>query len=86
MEADLCGHCRFLDANIEQETGQLTKLIASLESYNATLCSKLAQAEIELAALKQRLVFNSPDAGSQAYAVQSCGWERKLTRMQWRPL
>lgn len=73
-------------ASTGQPTERLLKLIASLESYNAALCDKLAQAEMDLAALKQRFVFNLPCTESQACAGQSCGWERKLTRMQWRPI
>ena len=67
------------------ETEYLLKLVAELESCNMALLGKLNQAEKELAALRQLPARTLPGTESTANLEQSFGWERKLTRTQWRP-
>lgn len=74
-----------LDQNVEEGTEHLLKLIASLESCNAALFNKLVQAQRELAALRQPPASTLPGTELADHPEQSCGWERKLTRMGWRP-
>ena len=68
-----------------QETEHLLKLVASLEACNMALLNKLNQAERELAALRQTPAHTLLQAEPAANPEQSFGWERKLTRTQWRP-
>ena len=68
-----------------QETEYLLKLVASLEACNMALLNKLNQAERELAALRQTPAHTLLQAEPAANPEQPFGWERKLTRTQWRP-
>ena len=65
--------------------GYLLKLIASLESCNTALLSKLNQAEKELAELRKPAAHVLPRTASTDDLLQTYGWERKLTRMGWKP-
>lgn len=55
MEAELNEHRYYLERKVEQRTEQLVTRITLLESCNATLCNKLAQARGEIAALHKQL-------------------------------
>lgn len=74
-----------LGLNVEEGTEHLLKLIASLEACNAALFNKLVQTQKELAALRQLPANALPGMELADHHEQSCGWERKLTRMGWRP-
>jgi len=74
-----------LDQNAEHETEHLLKFIASLESCNTALLNKLNQTERELAALRKSAAQTLPGTELTDDPEQSYGWERKLTRIQWRP-
>jgi len=76
----------FLEQNTHHGIEHLLQLITSLESCNAALFVKLVQTQRELAALKQLSAPTSPGTASNACTGQTYGWERKLTRMGWRPL
>lgn len=52
MAAELHEHRHYLERNVERRTEHLLKRIAVLESCNAALCDKLAQAHAALAAPK----------------------------------
>lgn len=54
MEAELKELRYYMERNVELRTENLLKRIAVLESCNATLCDKLAQAHQEPVALKQQ--------------------------------
>jgi len=73
------------DRNAEERTEHLLKLITSLESCNAALCNKLARVESELAMLRKPPAHTLPGTESTDNPEQLYGWERKLTRMGWRP-
>lgn len=60
MEAELVDHRYYLERNVEQRTHQLMKRIAMFESCNASLCSQLSSARLEIAALKQQLMLLAP--------------------------
>lgn len=55
MEAELNEHRYYLEQKVEQRTEQLERRITLLESCNATLCNKLAQAREEITALRKQL-------------------------------
>jgi PAS domain S-box-containing protein len=55
MEEELNEHRYYLEKKVEQRTEQLLKRITLLESCNATLCDKLAQARRDIAALRGQL-------------------------------
>ncbi len=55
MHAELHELRYFLEQNVERRTEHLQQRIDLLESCNATLCSKLASAQEELAALRLTL-------------------------------
>lgn len=54
MKAELNEHRYCLERNVERRSEHLLKRIALLESCNSTLSGKLALAQKEIAALKQR--------------------------------
>lgn len=74
-----------LDRNVEEGTEHLLKLIASLEACNAALLNQLVQTQKELTALRQLPANALPGTELADHHEQSCGWERKLTRLGWRP-
>lgn len=78
-------HSPETDAGQEMEC--LLKLVAQLESCNMALLNKLNQAEKELATLRQSSgeSLPEPETKQAGHHGQSYGWERKLTRTQWRP-
>lgn len=55
MEEELNEHRYYLEKKVEQRTEELVRRIALLESCNAALCDKLAQARREIAALNRQL-------------------------------
>ena len=55
LEAELNEHRYYLERKVEQRTEQLMKRITLLESCNASLCNKLAQAKRDIAALHKQL-------------------------------
>lgn len=65
MEAELVEHRYYLERNVEQRTQQLTKRIAMFESCNASLCSQLSAAKMEIAALKQQLMLLAPESDEE---------------------
>ena len=75
----------FSGQNAGEGTEYLLKLVASLEACNTALLNKLNQTERELSVLRQAPAQMLPKAKSNDDAGQSYGWERKLTRMGWRP-
>lgn len=70
--------------NSGQETEYLLKLVASLEACNMALLNKFNQAERELAVLRQSSEISLPGTEQAGHHNQTFGWERKLTRTQWR--
>jgi len=73
MKAELSEHRHFIERSVEQETMHLSKRIALLESCNATLSGKLAQAYQEIAALKQPPHdLPSKDTKQNGGIVKSC--------------
>jgi len=62
LEAELNEHRYYLERKVEQRTEQLMKRISLLESCNATLCGKLAQANSDIAALNKLLAVAVPEA------------------------
>lgn len=66
MEAELNEHRYNLERKVEQRTEQLMRRISLLESCNATLCDKLANAMKGVAELKKQLASASilPDTNS----------------------
>jgi len=71
--------------NTGQEVEQFLKLVASLEACNMALLNKLNQAERELAMLAGAPKASLPETKHGGHGGQAYGWERKLTRTQWRP-
>ncbi|OGT15918.1 MAG: hypothetical protein A3J49_01945 [Gallionellales bacterium RIFCSPHIGHO2_02_FULL_57_16] len=55
LESELNEHRYYLEQKVEQRTEQLIRRITLLESCNATLCNKLAQAKRDVAALHKQL-------------------------------
>lgn len=55
LESELNEHRYYLERKVEQRTEQLIRRITLLESCNATLCGKLAQAKRDVAALHKQL-------------------------------
>lgn len=79
LEAELNEHRYYLERKVEQRTEQLMKRITLLESCNASLCDKLAQAKRDIAALRKQLASTSPVKESNDFAGQSIGvgdWTR----------
>jgi uncharacterized coiled-coil protein SlyX len=55
LEAELQEHRYYLEQKVEQRTVQLARRITLLESCNATLADKLAQARREISVLHKQL-------------------------------
>jgi PAS domain S-box-containing protein len=68
MEAELNGHRHSLERYVELRTDELMRRVALLESCNASLGNKLAQARSDLGALKQQSVLSviQPDQIAQS--------------------
>lgn len=64
MEIELDEHRYYLEQKVEQRTEQLARRITLLESCNAALSSKLAQARSDIAELNKMLAIVLPDTGS----------------------
>ncbi len=60
MEAELGEHRYYLDRKVTQRTEQLMKQIEMLKSCNATLCTKLEQSQLALAALEKNTKIIQP--------------------------
>lgn len=85
MTAEPHDYRHFNDWNAGRKIEHILELIVSLKSCHAALNDRLAQARMEFAALKQYPPPTLIGAGPGAFGKQSYGWERKLTRRQWRP-
>lgn len=79
---EACGHH---GQSARQEIEYLLKLVAHLEACNMVLLNKLNQAERELAMLAALPKTSLPEMKYAGHGEQAYGWERKLTRTQWRP-
>lgn len=73
LECELNEHRYYLERKVEQRTEQLMKRIALLESCNATLCGKLAQAKREIAALHKQVGISLPGTESNDCCGQPTG-------------
>lgn len=71
LEDELNEHRYYLERKVEQRTEQLMKRITLLESCNATLCDKLAQAKRDIARLRKQLASTFPVTESNDFPVQS---------------
>lgn len=66
MQAELKEHRYYLEQNVERRTENLLKRLAMLESCNAALCDKLAQAQQELIALKRQPAQIPPNIDAES--------------------
>jgi len=66
MQAELKEHRYYLEQNVERRTENLLKRLATLESCNAALCDKLAQAQKELIALKRQPAQIPPNIDAES--------------------
>lgn len=64
MEEELNEHRYYLEKKVEQRTEQLVRRITLLESCNASLCDKLAQARREVVTLQKQLAGAMSNVGS----------------------
>ena len=83
MQDELTEHRYHLEQKVEQETEQLLKRIALLESCNATLCDKLAVAQKEIISLKQQAAQTSPKKNTEqkGCAVQLYGMNDQIRKL-----
>lgn len=84
LEAELNEHRYYLEQKVEQRTEQLMKRISLLESCNATLCDKLAQAKKDIAILHKQSAVNRSDSGANVSSGQlsGIGEEREIRQKQ----
>lgn len=73
MEEELNEHRYYLEKKVEQRTEQLVRRITLLETCNATLCDKLAQARRDNTALRKQLARAISEAGSDDCLGQLTG-------------
>jgi len=73
LEAELNEHRYYLERKVEQRTEQLAKRLKLLESCNATLCEKLAQAKKDIAALQKLADSNLSGTEENDCSGQSTG-------------
>lgn len=73
LEAELNEHRYYLERKVEQRTEQLMKRITLLESCNASLCDKLAQAKRDIAGLHKQLAGAFLVKKSNDFIGQSIG-------------
>ncbi len=73
MEAELNEHRYYLERKVEQRTEQLMRRITLLESCNAALCDKLAQAGRDIVALRKQLASTLSGTESDDWPGQLIG-------------
>jgi predicted nuclease with TOPRIM domain len=71
LETELNEHRYYLERKVEQRTEQLVRRISLLETCNATLCDKLAQARREVAALQKQLTDAKSGMETNEFAIVS---------------